>query len=137
MGRYLDLARHALGSSSGALDGEISEKREERVGNQRLELIGASQELTVPRNVPVMPLGLRLIQWSLKEPPVCLEVYSIVTDTTKFVTSTLGQIQRLLEDPKAKVGWSVSQLIDRLAQVGVIVELETEKSSEKPRRRYY
>jgi hypothetical protein len=124
MGRYLDLARQALEESSGTLDYEINEKTKKGV--------------TDPHStVPVMPSGVRLIEWNLKEPPVCLEVYSVVSDTTKFAKSTLGQIERLLEDSKAKVGWSMPQLIDRLAQVGVIVELETEKSSEKPRRRYY
>jgi len=86
--------------------------------------------------IPAMPHGVRLMEWNLKEPPVCLEVYSVVTDTTKFARSTLGQIRRLLENPQAIVGWTLPQLIDRLAQVGVIVEANL---SEKPRRprRYY
>jgi hypothetical protein len=101
--------------------------------------------LRMRASIPAMPPGVRLIQWSLKEPPVCLEAYSLVTDTTKFVQSTLGQIQRLLEDPGAKVGWTLPQLIDRLAQVGVIVAVDVGETGpgvnlkERPRRprRYY
>jgi hypothetical protein len=87
--------------------------------------------------IPPMPPGVRLVQWNLKELPVCLEVYSIVTDPTKFARSTLGQIQRLLENPRAKIGWSMPQLIDRLAQVGVIVALEPREPNERSKRRYY
>jgi hypothetical protein len=74
--------------------------------------------------IPTMPRGVRLVEWDLKEPPVCLESYSVVTDSAKFVKSTLRQLKVLLENPKARVGWTMAQLIDRLAQVGVTVELE-------------
>ena len=83
-------------------------------------------ELLRARNsTPAMPPGVRLIEWRLKEPPVCLEVYSIVTDCRKFAESTLGQIDKLRKNPKAKVGWTMAQLIDRLAQVGVKIALES------------
>ncbi len=82
--------------------------------------------------IPAMPRGVRLVQWNLKEPPVCLEVYSVVTDTMKFAKSTLGQIRVLLENPVAKVGWTIEQLTDRLAQVGVTVAIETSESSAAP-----
>lgn len=77
---------------------------------------------------PVIPRGVRLVEWNLKEPPVCLESYSVVTDSAKFAKSTLGQMKLLLENPKARVGWTMAQLIDRLAQVGVTVTLEPSDS---------
>ena len=78
-----------------------------------------------------MPPGVRLVEWRLKEPPVCLEIYSIVMDSAKFAASTLGQIQALLNNPRAKVGWTMPQLIDRLTQVGVRVALETNEAVER------
>lgn len=39
-------------------------------------------------------------------------------------SSTLEQLRVALTQPKRWVGWSVPQLVDRLAQVGVFVALE-------------
>jgi len=78
--------------------------------------------------IPPMPRGVRLVGWNLKKPPVCLEFYSVVMDSAKFAKTTLGQIKVLLENPKARVGWTMAQLIDRLAQVGVTVTLEPNES---------
>jgi len=47
-----------------------------------------------------MPRGVRLVEWNLKKPPVCLEFYSVVTDSANFAKSTLGQIKVLVENPK-------------------------------------
>jgi hypothetical protein len=75
--------------------------------------------------IPAMPPGVRLIAWKLKEPPVSIETCAVITDSALFVRTTLGQLRRALAQPKRWVGWSVPQLIDRLAQVGVIVALES------------
>jgi len=73
-----------------------------------------------------MPTGVRLINWNLKEPPIAIDICSVVTDPPLFARSTLEQLGAALAEPKRWVGWSVPQLIDRLAQVGVIVALESE-----------
>ena len=49
----------------------------------------------------------------------------MVIDTALFAKSTLKQLRIALRQPKRWVGWSVPQLVDRLAQVGVVVTLET------------
>jgi hypothetical protein len=72
-----------------------------------------------------MPPGVRLLAWNLKEPPVAIEVCAVVIDTALFARTTLGQLRKALAYPKRWVGWSVPQLIDRLAQVGVFVALES------------
>jgi hypothetical protein len=69
--------------------------------------------------------GVRLLEWNLKEPPVAIESCAIVTDTARFARNTLEQLRTALAEPKRWVGWSVPQLIDRLAQVGVRVSLES------------
>lgn len=84
--------------------------------------------LKTQNTIPAMPRGVRLVQWNLKEPPVCLESYSVVTDSAKFAKSTLGQMKILLENRESRVGWTMAQLIDRLAQVGVTVSLEPSES---------
>lgn len=75
--------------------------------------------------VGAMPNGVRLVAWNLKAPPVAIEMYAIVTDTALFAQTTLEQLRRALTGAKRSVGWTVPQLIDRLAQVGVSVALES------------
>jgi hypothetical protein len=74
---------------------------------------------------PSMPPGVRLIQWQLRKPPVAIETCAVVTDPALFASTTLEQLRLALTSPKRWVGWSVPQLIDRLAQVGVIVARES------------
>jgi hypothetical protein len=73
---------------------------------------------------PAMPPCVRLVAWKLKEPPVAIETCAIVTDSALFARTTLEQLRSALAQPKRWVGWSVAQLLDRLAQVGVIVAVE-------------
>jgi len=76
------------------------------------------------RRVHSAPPGTRLLRWNLKDPPVAIESCSIVIDTAKFADMTLAQLGIALANPKRWVGWTVPQLLDRLAQVGVILVLE-------------
>jgi hypothetical protein len=78
--------------------------------------------------IPPMPRGVRLVRWELKEPPVAIEYHAVVTDPGKFARATLEELRERLENPGRGVGWSVPQLIDRLAQVGVIVALGIDRS---------
>jgi hypothetical protein len=74
--------------------------------------------------IPAMPKGVRLVRWNLREPPVAIETYAVVTDPALFARTTLVQLRLALTNSKRWVGWSVPQLMDRLAQVGVVVEIE-------------
>ncbi len=67
---------------------------------------------------------MRLIKWKLKEPPVAIDSYAFVTDSDLFARTTLEQLRAALSEPKRWVGWTVPQLIDRLAQIGVSVAVE-------------
>lgn len=82
-------------------------------------------------STPQMPPGVRLISWNLKKPPVAIEYHAVIVDSAKFAGATLGELRQRILNPKRKYGWTVPQLIDRLAQVGVTVTLEsTDKGSE-------
>jgi hypothetical protein len=70
--------------------------------------------------IPAMPRAVRLSKWELKQPPVAVQTCGVVTDTARFAQTTLEQLRIALAHPKRWVGWSVPQLIDRLAQVGVV-----------------
>jgi hypothetical protein len=84
--------------------------------------------LTARTAIPVMPPGVCLVRWNLKPPPVVVETGSVVFDSALFARSTLMQLGDLMANPNRNVGWTVPQLIDRLAQVGVAVSLKAEVS---------
>jgi hypothetical protein len=81
--------------------------------------------LKIRGTIPTMPPGVRLIHWCPKESPIAIESCAVVTDTARFVRTTLEQLRMALAQPKRWVGWSVPQLVDRLAQVGVLVAVDS------------
>jgi hypothetical protein len=80
--------------------------------------------LPLRHSIPAMPPNVRLVRWDLKPPPVAIETCAVVTDSALFARSTLEQLRTALAQPKQWIGWSIPQLIDRLAQVGVAVAVE-------------
>jgi hypothetical protein len=77
-------------------------------------------------SIPRMPPGVTLVGWNLKPPPVGIEMSAVVTDPSLFARATLEQLRIAMAKPRRWVGWSVPQLLDRLAQVGVIVALDSQ-----------
>jgi hypothetical protein len=92
----------------------------EMVKTERQALVAYLRQRAV---IPAMPPGVNLVEWKLKEPPVAIETCAVVTDSALFARTTLDQLRVALGSTKRWVGWSVPQLIDRLAQVGVQVAL--------------
>jgi len=91
---------------------------------QREEIVALLQQGTV---FPPMPAGVRLVRWAPKQPPVELEQCSMVIDVDMFIFSTLEQLQARLEGKDFLAGnWALRELIERLEQVGVEVELTDE-----------
>jgi hypothetical protein len=75
-----------------------------------------------------MPAGVRLIRWQPVPAPVRLSECSTVTDTEKFIRTTLTQLEAALEGRNWQSGnWGLSGLLERLAAVGCVVELRDRK----------
>ena len=73
---------------------------------------------------PTIPPGVKLVRWEPLSAPVQLNRCVTVTDTGKFIESTLRQLgARLRADDWEAGDWSVSELIGRLESVGVVVTL--------------
>lgn len=73
-----------------------------------------------------MPRGVRLVHWELREPPVGLVHIGVVTDVSRFVRGTLCQLDATLRGKPWRAGhWTARELVDRLEQCGVNVEIET------------
>jgi hypothetical protein len=73
---------------------------------------------------PPMPAHVRLVRWDPKEAPIAIESCSVVVDVSLFIGSTLKQLGVALADRKRWTGWTVPQLVDRLRQAGVVVEVD-------------
>lgn len=74
---------------------------------------------------PQMPPGVRLVDWKLEKPPVALTRCTVVADPAKFARRTLKELQAALAGRQWLGGnWSVRELVERLEQVGVLVEIE-------------
>ena len=76
-------------------------------------------------SLPSMPPGVTLVSWNPKPAPIRLSQCETVTDTEKFIGSTLMQLEASLEGQGWKAGhWGLCGLLERLASVGCIVALD-------------
>ena len=74
---------------------------------------------------PAMPAGVRLIRWEPEAAPVRLSECSTVTDTEKFIHTTLMQLAAALEGKGWQSGnWGLSGLLARLEACGCHVALD-------------
>jgi len=93
---------------------------------QRAEMIALLQGRAA---LSSMPPGVRLVRWDPKQPPILLERCSVVIDVEKFISATLAQIRARLEGRDFAAGnWPLRELVERLEQVGVEVEVDMTKS---------
>lgn len=87
-----------------------------------------SEVLTLLREraaVPSMPKGVHLVRWEPKPAPIAITQVEIVTDVPRFVTMTLLELKAALRGKRWLAGnRSVRELIERLDECGVVVELD-------------
>ena len=78
-----------------------------------------------PASPPPLPRGVRLLSYAPKRPPVAIEECSVVTNVDLFIRTTLADLEAKLNDTAGvRWGWSVPQMLDRLRQVGLLLEIE-------------
>lgn len=82
--------------------------------------------------IPPMPEGVRLVRWKPRPAPVILTRYEVVTEVSRFVEMTLLELKAALAGKRWLAGHrSVRELVDRLEQCGVFVQIvEDAKSTE-------
>ena len=97
----------------------------ERLRENRQQLVDVLSQ----RDVLEMPPGVRLVEWHPKRPPVVIERYSVVNDVVLFAQHTLEELGFALAGRNWLAGnRSVRELVDRLEEVGVKVEVQKSKS---------
>ncbi len=81
--------------------------------------------LKARRALPRMPYGVRLVRWETKPAPVTLTNVEVVIDVARFVAMTVLELKAALAGKPYLSGHrSVHELIDRLKQCGVVVEVK-------------
>lgn len=77
--------------------------------------------------IPAMPPGVRLVRWEPKPAPVILTHYAVVTDVSRFISMTLLELKAALAGKRWQAGHrSVRELVDRLEQCGVMLQVSVE-----------
>jgi len=106
-----------------------SQKREELAGQVAFLRAHRDEVVEVLRKraaIPAMPPGVCLVHWEPKPAPVILTRYSVVTDVDRFIRMTLRELEAALAGKRWRCGHrSARELVDRLEQCGVCVEIES------------
>jgi hypothetical protein len=72
-----------------------------------------------------LPQGVKLVRWKPLPSPVQVNRCTTVTNTQRFIETTLRQLgKRLTGDDWGAGNWSCTELVMRLEAVGCVVELE-------------
>jgi hypothetical protein len=77
-----------------------------------------------PAGCPPLPPGVRLVRYAPKTPPVAVQPCSIVTDVDKFIAAYLQDLDWRLKNPKGYAAAPLPEILSKLAEVGLELELE-------------
>lgn len=93
----------------------------------------ATQAASVPApsTCPPLPKGVRLVSYKPKTPPVAIELVSVVTDVDRFLQHYLEELDARLHHPlQIRAGGSVFEILNRLAEVGLEVAIDSPQRGE-------
>jgi hypothetical protein len=77
---------------------------------------------------PSIPPGVRLLHWQPNPAPVILTHFAVVTNVSRCISMTLLELKAALSCKRWLAGnRTARELVDRLEQCGVIVEINQEK----------
>jgi hypothetical protein len=80
--------------------------------------------IRVLATIPPMPEGVRLVHWELKPAPVILTRCEVVTEVSRFIELTFLELRAAMAGKPYLSGHrSVRELVDRLEECGVVVEV--------------
>jgi hypothetical protein len=123
-----DRVRYAMPPRAAHLVEVLRLQREEVRAILRQRHQQSQRPRSIPQALPdglTLPDGVRVASWQPKEPPVAITRCSVVTDIPRFIEATLRQLQHAVsgDTPFLAGNWSARELIERLEQVGVKLEL--------------
>jgi len=113
------------------LVGLLAQLRSHR--NDVAAVLRERQGVSAPPECPPLPPGVRLVRYAPKSPPVAVQPCSIVTDVDKFIRAYLRDLGWRLEHPKGHVCAPLPEILAKLAEVGVELELEPAEVLREPR----
>jgi hypothetical protein len=124
-----DKVRYQMPSATAHLVEVLRLQREEVRAILRQRHQETQRPPSIPQALPdglTLPDGVRVVSWQPKEPPVTITHCAVVTDIPRFIKATLRQLQHLLagDTPFLAGNWSTRDLIERLEQVGLKLEVK-------------
>ena len=105
-------------------DDELREELAGRIALLRDQRAEVAVYLKSRSAIPLMPEGVHLVRWEPKPAPVILTHWAVVSEVVRFVHMTMLELRAALAGKRWLAGnHSVRELIDRLEQCGVVVEV--------------
>jgi hypothetical protein len=92
---------------------------------RKLNTMVDDQIMDAPAGCPTLPAGVRLVAYRPKTAPVAIDVCTLVVNVERFMLAELRDLNSRLNHPwTIRGGFTVPQILDRLAQAGLEVELD-------------
>jgi len=85
-----------------------------------------------PPECPPLPPGAQLVRYAPKTPPIAVQPCSIVTDVDKFIGAYLRDLAWRLAHPNTYACASLPEILAKLAEVGVELEIEQAEVPREP-----
>jgi hypothetical protein len=93
---------------------------ERRLDGEQTGFLG----VRAPVECPALPIGVKLLRYRPKAPPIALVPVSIVTDVDTFIRDHLRALGHRLKYPRTRAIASIPEILAQLAEVGVELALE-------------
>jgi hypothetical protein len=102
----------------------VSELRAQREEALRLVRERGSAPPTEDEVKRLLPLGVRVVRYAPKTPPVAVAPVSVVTNVGKFIRACLGDLESRLENPDQYSAPPLPEILSKLADVGLELKIE-------------
>ena len=81
---------------------------------------------------PPLPAGVKLVRYEPKKAPVAVAPVTIVIDVRKFIETHLAELDARLHHPvQIRAGGSVQEILAKLAEVGLELELRIKPTQQE------
>jgi hypothetical protein len=103
---------------------ELTRRRRKAIDKLNTMVQPQDRLVVAPDFCPFLPRGVRLIRYQPKEPPIGIDVCSVVTDVDRFIRAELRELDGRLNNPvQIRGGWGVFAILERLRQAGLELEI--------------
>jgi hypothetical protein len=103
---------------------ELTRRRRKAIEKLNTMVEPQDRLVLAPDACPPLPQGVRLVRYQPKEPPIGIDLCSVVTNVDKFIRFELRELDGRLNNPvQIRDGWGVFAILERLRQAGLELEI--------------